>query len=51
MDNKKVYTFGTESKIWKDLQMEPYWEHNMGFVPVIEFMNTSRPFAFWLNTN
>lgn len=51
MDNKKVYTFGTESKIWKDLQMLPYWEHNLGFVPVIEFMNTSRPFAFWLNTN
>lgn len=51
MNDNKVFTFGVQSKIWQDLQIEPYWEHNLGFVPVVEFMNIARPYSYWLNTN
>lgn len=51
MNENEVVTFGETSKVWKDLQIEPYWEHNLGFVPVVEFTNISAPYAYWMNTN
>lgn len=51
MNDDKVITLGMTSDIYEKLQVVPYWEHNLGFVPVVEFTNLPAPFAFWQNTD
>lgn len=34
-----LYIFDEQVKIMDELQIKPYWKHNLGFVPVIEWTN------------
>lgn len=38
-DNKTIRVFDKSSEVLKSLQIEPYWEHNLGFPPIVEFTN------------
>ncbi len=38
-NNTKTRVLGQETEILKQFQMEKEWVHNLGFVPVVEFVN------------
>lgn len=49
-DQWQVITFGERAKLDKAFQVKPYWKHNLGFVPVVEFTNIAYPFGVYWNT-
>lgn len=38
-NGKEVRVFDAEAQVLKELQIERLWEHNLGFVPVVEITN------------
>lgn len=38
-DGKVIRVFDKETEIFKELRIKKFWEHNLGFPPIIEFTN------------
>lgn len=47
-DNKTIRVYDKETEILEQLRIKKVWEHNFGFVPVVEFTNISF-FQFFFN--
>lgn len=38
-DGKVIRVFDKETEVFKELRIQKYWEHNLGFPPIAEFTN------------
>lgn len=47
-ENKKLRVFDKSGVVLKSLRIEPYWEHNLGFPPIVEFTNLPFHQFYWL---
>lgn len=49
MNEDVIRVFDKEAEVFEELQIEPEWEHNLGFPPIVEFTNLPLWQHQWMN--